>query len=70
LGVDVFKAKIVDMKQAKVIEPLKVKTQAISSATEVAEMLLRIDDIVAGTGKGSSGPPMPPGGMGGMPGMM
>jgi len=30
-----------------VIEPLKVKTQAISSATEVAIMILRIDDVIA-----------------------
>jgi len=30
-----------------VIEPLRVKTQAISSATEAASMILRIDDVIA-----------------------
>jgi len=68
IGVNVYAAKLDDMKKNKVIEPLKVKTQAITSGSEVAEMLLRIDDIIAGTGKGRA-PEMPPGGMGGMPGM-
>ena len=68
IGVNVYSAKLDDMKKQKVIEPLKVKTQAITSASEVAEMLLRIDDIIAGTGK-SRMPDM--GGMGGgMPPMM
>ncbi len=64
IGVNVYEAKLDDMKKNKVTEPLKVKTQAVTSASEVAEMLLRIDDIIAGSGK-SKGPPMPPGGMGG-----
>ncbi|MBU3905292.1 MAG: TCP-1/cpn60 chaperonin family protein [Nanoarchaeota archaeon] len=71
-GIDVYTGKIVDMLEKGVIEPLKIKTQAIKSAGEVAEMILRIDDIIAG---GSSKQPqmpqgMPPG-MGGMgmPGM-
>ena len=67
IGVNVHSAKLEDMKKNKVVEPLKVKTQAITSGSEVAEMLLRIDDIIAGTGK-SKTPEMPPG-MGGMPGM-
>jgi thermosome len=68
IGVDVFKQKLSDMKAANVIEPLSVKLQAITSGTEVAEMILRIDDIIAGNSK-SKGPPMggmPPGGMGDM----
>ncbi|VVC00335.1 Thermosome subunit [uncultured archaeon] len=65
IGVNVYTSKLEDMKKNKVTEPLKVKTQAITSGSEVAEMLLRIDDIIAGSGKGK-GPPMPPGGMGGM----
>ncbi len=68
IGVNVYSAKLDDMKKNKVTEPLKVKTQAITSGSEVAEMLLRIDDIIAGSGK-SKGPPMPPGGMGGGMGM-
>jgi chaperonin GroEL (HSP60 family) len=62
-GVDVFKGKVVDSWAAGVIEPLKIKTQALSSASEVAQMILRIDDVIAG-GKASQPPQMPPG-MGG-----
>lgn len=46
-GVDVFAGKVVDMYGKGVIEPLKVKTQAIKSAAEVAEMILRIDDVIS-----------------------
>jgi len=35
------------MKEKGVLETLKVKKQAISSATEVAIMILRIDDVIA-----------------------
>ncbi len=72
IGVDVLKAKLSDMKSLNVIEPLSVKTQAITSGAEVAEMILRIDDIIAGTSKSKM--EMPPGGMppgmGGGMGMM
>ena len=61
-GVDVFTGKIVDMKAAGVIEPLKIKTQAVKSASEAAEMILRIDDIIT-AGRLERGPAMPPGGM-------
>jgi len=63
----------VDMKESGVIEPLRVKTQAIASATEVAVMILRIDDVIAAKGlskeeeKGGGEEGM--GGMGGMGGM-
>jgi len=47
---------------------LKIKTQAISSASESAQMILRIDDVIAGGSKsGSSMPQSPPGMGGGMP---
>jgi len=64
-GVDVMESKIGNMKTKKVIEPLAVKTQAITSAGEVTEMILRIDDIIAGSSKSAGGMPpgMPPGGM-------
>ena len=64
-GIDVFKAKVVDAWKDGVIEPLKIKTQAVSSASEVAVMILRIDDVIAGSGKSGGG--MPPGMPGGMP---
>ncbi len=64
-GLDVFDGKVKNMKKIGVIEPLKVKMQAISSATEAAIMILRIDDVIASEGKrgGPGGP-----GAGGMPG--
>ncbi|NYZ79661.1 thermosome subunit, partial [Candidatus Micrarchaeota archaeon] len=68
-GIHVFKASIEDMKKEDVIEPMKVKRQALASAAEVAEMILKIDDIIAASKPaGAGGPPggMPPGGMGDM----
>jgi len=58
-GINVFTGKTVDAWNAGVIEPLQIKTQAISSASEVAEMILRIDDVIAG-GKAEAPPGMPP----------
>lgn len=59
-GIDVFSGKVVDAWKNGVIEPLKIKTQAIKSASEVAELILRIDDVImTGGDKGM----MPPGGM-------
>ncbi|MEE9474447.1 MAG: thermosome subunit beta [Candidatus Hydrothermarchaeaceae archaeon] len=72
-GLDVYTGKVNDMVKEGVVEPLKVKTQAIDSASEVAVMILRIDDVIAASGVGKGAPEMPPdmGGMGGMPpGMM
>jgi thermosome len=76
MGINVLTGKVSDMSRLKVIEPLRVKTQAMESATEVAVMILRIDDVIAA--KHTGPPPMPPGGgmggpgcgMGGMPPMM
>ncbi|EKQ51037.1 MAG: chaperonin GroEL [Methanobacterium sp. Maddingley MBC34] len=68
MGLDVFKRDVTNMKDAQVIEPKRVKKQAIQSAAEAAEMILRIDDMIASTGAGKE-PDM--GGMpGGMPPMM
>ena len=64
-GIDVMNGELADMKAAGVVEPLKIKTQAIKSASEAAEMILRIDDVI--TSKAPAGPMgggMPPG-MGG-----
>jgi thermosome len=75
-GVNVFTGKVEDMKKNQVFEPLKGKVQAIRGSTEVATMILRIDDVIASKGgKGKGGPGGPPGGMpdmsgaGGMGGM-
>ncbi len=61
-GVDVHSGKVMDAWKEGIIEPLKVKTQAVSSASEVATMILRIDDVIAGSNQGPN-PGMPPGGM-------
>jgi thermosome len=66
-GINVYTDKVVDMRKENVIEPLRVGMQAISSATDAAVMILRIDDVIASKSTGG-GPPMPPGGPGGMPG--
>jgi len=62
-GIDVYTGKIVDMRENGVIEPLKIKTQAIKSAAEAAEMILRIDDIISAGKLEKTAPGMPPGGM-------
>ncbi len=46
-GLDLFENKILNVLESKIIEPSKIKSQAISSATEVATMILRIDDVIA-----------------------
>ena len=52
-GVDIDKGDVGDMLEKGVLDPLKVKLQVITSATEAAEMILRIDDIIA-AGKAKS----------------
>src|SRR3989442_3905314 len=60
-GVDVRNTRVTDMFKQDVLEPFVVKEQIIKSATEVASMLLKIDDVIAG-GK-SKMPPWPPRGV-------
>ena len=61
-GINIFNGKIEDAFELKVVEPLKVKTQAIKSAAEAAEMILRIDDVIAAgkLEKEKETPPTPP----------
>ena len=84
-GLDAYTGDVIDMSEEGVVEPLRVKTQAIESATEAAVMLLRIDDVIAagdltggqidpddggdGGGPPAGGPGGMGGGMGGMGGM-
>ncbi|WP_049929947.1 thermosome subunit alpha [Halosimplex carlsbadense] len=78
VGLDAYTGDTVDMVEEGVVEPLRVKTQAVESATEAAVMILRIDDVIAagdlkggGTDTGDDdaggpgGPGGAPGGMGG-----
>ena len=74
-GLDAYTGEVIDMEEEGVVEPLRVKTQAIESATEAAVMILRIDDVIAagdlkGGGSDDGGDDMPPGGGGGMGGGM
>ncbi len=76
-GLNAYDGKIDDMKAMNVLEPLKVGTQALRSATETAIMVLRIDDVIASKGGGAEAAAAAAaaaqggmGGMGGMPGMM
>ncbi len=74
IGVDALEGVVGDVFKKNVIEPTRVKRHALESATEVATMLLRIDDVIAAKkskpeerkeGQGGM-----PGGEGGMPPMM
>lgn len=61
-GLDAFTGEVRDAVKTGVVEPLKIKLQAVKSASEAAEMILRIDDIIS-AGGGGKAPEMPPGGM-------
>ncbi|MGM0770569.1 MAG: thermosome subunit alpha [Halobacteriota archaeon] len=45
-GLDVYTGKISDVLEKGIIDPLRVKKQAIKSASEVANMVLRVDDML------------------------
>lgn len=65
-GINVFTGKAMDSWKEGVLEPLKIKVQAIKSGSEVSIMILRIDDVIAGSA-GDRGPMADMGG--GMPPM-
>ena len=76
MGLDMETGKPTEMLDKNVVEPLRVKTQAINSAAESAIMILRIDDVIASKSGGGApdmggmgGGGMGGGGMGGMGGM-
>jgi len=60
VGINAKESKIGNMLSLDIVEPLVVKEQIIKSATEVACMILRIDDVIAVSGGPSAGgmPPM------------
>jgi thermosome len=53
-GLNLFTNRIENALEAKIIEPLKIKSQAINSASDVSIMILRIDDVISATDKTSS----------------
>jgi len=60
MGVDVFAGKVANLHKKGVIEPVRVKEQAIKSASEAASMILRIDDVIAATKPKETGAPRGP----------
>nr|WP_123535014.1 thermosome subunit beta [Halosimplex salinum] len=77
-GLNVYSGDVVDTFEAGVVEPAHAKEQAVSSASEAANLVMKIDDIIAagdlstagGEEEGAGGPGGAPGGMGGMGGGM
>jgi chaperonin GroEL (HSP60 family) len=73
-GLDLFQnGKITDMFETGILEPHRVVSQAIKSASESSIMIMRIDDVIVAKSETPAMPPggMPPGMPGGMPpGMM
>ncbi len=73
-GIDVTSGESQKLFDRGVVEPQQIKTQAVSSASEAAEMILRIDDVVSASDMGgdddAGGPPAGGPGAGGMPGGM
>lgn len=64
-GVDVDNGTVDDMEKSNIVEPIKVKEQVIKSATETANMILRIDHVIAiSKSPSSEQSPSPPSGMG------
>ncbi|WP_054582660.1 thermosome subunit beta [Halolamina pelagica] len=70
-GLNVFSGDVEDTYEAGVVEPAHSKEQAVSSATEAANLVLKIDDIIAAGDLSTSGDEDEggAGGMGGMGGM-
>ncbi len=56
IGLNLFINEIEDSVDAGIVEPLRIKIQAINSATEVAMMILRIDDVIAASEKSNTSP--------------
>ena len=54
-GINIDEGKPDDMIKLGVLEPLSILTQAIQSATEVAAMILKIDDVIAASGLSKGG---------------
>jgi len=59
-----------DLLKAGIIDPTKVVRTALQNAASVASLLLTTEAMIAEKPEDKSAPAMPPGGMGGMGGMM
>ena len=54
-GINVIEGKVADVSKQNIFEPLAVKEQVINSATEAANLILRIDDVIAASKPKSEG---------------
>jgi len=63
MGLDIYQGKVVDNLKAGIIEPIANIDQILKSSTELAVMILRIDDMIKSKSGGGGGMPggMPPG---------
>ncbi|MEM2109039.1 MAG: thermosome subunit beta [Candidatus Odinarchaeota archaeon] len=60
-GVNILDGGVADMDKLNIWEPASVKKQAIKSASEAAQMILRIDDMIAAGKSTTPKPPSPSG---------
>jgi chaperonin GroEL len=66
-GYDVAKGEYMDLVKAGIVDPTKVTRSALQNAASIAGLLLTTEALVTEVPeKEKAGPPMPPGGMGGM----
>lgn len=71
VGYNVLTEEYVDMIKAGVIDPAKVTRGALENAASIAAMILTTEALITDVpDEAGAGPGMPPGGMGGMGGMM
>jgi chaperonin GroEL len=68
-GYDALKNEYGNMVEKGIIDPLKVTRAALENAASIASMILTTESLITDLPEKSSGPAMPPGGMGGMGGM-
>ena len=54
-GIDIETGNIVDMWNKGVIEPMRVKANALKAGTDAASLILRIDDMIAAKKSGGAG---------------
>lgn len=69
-GFNAYSEEYQDMIEAGIVDPAKVTKSALANAASASAMLLTTEAGVVDVVKENDMPPMPPQGMGGMPGMM
>ena len=70
VGCNALKEEYVDMVKAGIVDPAKVTRTALQNAASIAALVLTTETLVADKPEQTPAAPVPPAGMGGMPGMM